>query len=120
MTRPGAGSIVLVDWRGGALPREPTKLRPAVVIEAEHVFPDDYPNLLVVPLTTDARLASALTERIEPDTGNGVTEPSWTLAPSVTSVSLHRVRGTESRVRGSQLASIRRQVGFSIGVSALT
>ena len=31
------GEIVLADWRGDALPKEPNKLRPAVVVD----FPSD-------------------------------------------------------------------------------
>lgn len=42
MSRPAAGSIVVVDWRGGALPEEPSRLRPAVVVEDHELFPDDY------------------------------------------------------------------------------
>lgn len=32
------GQIVLADWRGDALPREPNKRRPAVVVEDERLF----------------------------------------------------------------------------------
>jgi hypothetical protein len=36
--------IVVVDGRGGALPHEPSRLRPAVVVEDHGLFPDDYPT----------------------------------------------------------------------------
>ncbi len=49
MSRHAAGSIVVVDWRGGSLPQEPGKLRPAVVVEDHELFPEEYPNMLVVP-----------------------------------------------------------------------
>jgi hypothetical protein len=57
MTRAKAGDIVIVDWRGGASPTEPNSLRPAVVVEDETLFAPDYPNILVVPLTSDAGIA---------------------------------------------------------------
>jgi mRNA interferase MazF len=48
MTALRAGQIVLADWRD-ALPREPNKLRPAIVVEDDRLFPDDYQNVLLVP-----------------------------------------------------------------------
>jgi mRNA-degrading endonuclease toxin of MazEF toxin-antitoxin module len=44
------GQIVVVDWRGDALPKEPNKPRPAVVIENQALFAPDYENVIVVPL----------------------------------------------------------------------
>jgi len=52
-----AGQIVLADWRGDALPKEPNKRRPAVVVEDDRLFAPSYPNVLLVPLTADATLA---------------------------------------------------------------
>ena len=48
MSRPSGGSIVLVDWRGGAVPNESTKIRPAVVVEDHELFPDGYPKPMLV------------------------------------------------------------------------
>jgi len=42
------GRIVIADWRD-ALPREPNKLRPAVVVEDETLFDPAYPNVILVP-----------------------------------------------------------------------
>jgi len=50
------GQIVIADWRD-ALPKEPNKLRPAVVVEDETLFDPAYPNVILVPLTEDQRLA---------------------------------------------------------------
>lgn len=117
MTRPVGGSIVIVDWRSDGLPREPTKLRPAVVIEDSELFPEGYPNLLVVPLTRDEGLAhGSFAERIEPAAGNGIPEVCWALAHHVTSVSLRRVRLTDSQVTPDQLRSIRARLMAAIGV----
>lgn len=58
-TRPlslRAGQIVLADWRGDALPKEPNELRPAVVVEDDGLFAPGYPNVILVPLTDDAAL----------------------------------------------------------------
>lgn len=118
MTRYRAGSIVVVDWRGGALPREPSKLRPAVVVEDDGLFPDEYPNTLVVPLTRDEGLAHrSFAERIDPTTDNGAETTSWALAHHVTSVSLRRVTPTESTVTSTQLANIRDRITLAIGRS---
>jgi uncharacterized protein YifN (PemK superfamily) len=86
VSRHAAGSIVVVDWRGGALPNEPSRLRLAVVVEEHELFPDEYPNMLVVPLTRDEGLAHrSFAERIEPTVGADAT--CWALAHHVTSVS---------------------------------
>ena len=52
-----AGQIVLADWRGDALPKEPNKRRPSVVVEDDGLFAPAYPNAILVPLTEDAALA---------------------------------------------------------------
>lgn len=116
MSRYRAGSIVVVDWRGGPLPHEPSKLRPAVVVEDDELFPDDYPNMLVVPLTRDGALAHrAFAERIEPTAANGGQETSWALAHHVTSVSRRRVNPTDSTITEAQLAHIRERIVLAIG-----
>lgn len=116
MSRHAAGSIVVVDWRGGALPNEPGRLRPAVVVEDDGLFPDDYPNLLVVPLTRDEGLAHrSFAERIEPTAENGAEATCWALAHHVTSVSLRRVSPTGSRVTAAELGSIRTRITVAIG-----
>jgi mRNA interferase MazF len=44
-----AGQIVLADWRGDALPKEPNKRRPAVVVEDDALFaPGSVANFLRV------------------------------------------------------------------------
>ena len=117
MRRPAAGTIVLVDWRAGAVPREPMKIRPAVVVEDDELFPDAYPNTLVVPLTRDEALAyPAFAERIDPTAVNGAEATSWALAHHVTSVSLKRVQETASRITGDQLASLRRRIALALGL----
>lgn len=118
MSRHAAGSIVVVDWRGGAQPKEPSGLRPAVIVEDDELFPDDYPNTLVVPLTRDEGLAHrSFAERIEPRPDNGGDATCWALAHHVTSVSLHRIRSTGSRVTTEQLVSIRQRITLAIGTS---
>ncbi|MGH7911468.1 MAG: type II toxin-antitoxin system PemK/MazF family toxin [Candidatus Dormibacteraceae bacterium] len=117
MSRPEAGSIVLVDWRGGALPREPTKRRPAVVVEDDGLFPEGYPNTLVVPLTRDSGLAyPSFAERIDPTPENAAERTCWALAHHVASVSLQRVTPTRSRVTPKQLGSIRRRIALALGL----
>jgi mRNA-degrading endonuclease toxin of MazEF toxin-antitoxin module len=113
-----AGSIVVVDWRGGSLPREPSKLRPAVVVEDHELFPERYPSTLVVPLTRDEGLAHRwFAERIEPTTENGADTTCWALAHHVTSVSLRRVNLTASRITAEQLSSIRKRIMVAVGAA---
>ncbi len=117
MTRAKAGDIVIVDWRGGALPKEPNNLRPAVVVEDETLFAPDYPNILVVPLTSDASIAMpSLSVTIDPAPENGCTQRCFALAPFVTSVSTRRVHATGQRVEREQLAAIRGRIAAAIGV----
>ncbi len=116
MSRHAAGSIIVVDWRRGAQPKEPSRPRPAVIVEDHELFPDDYPNALVVPLTRDEGLAHrSFAERIEPTDENGVETTCWALACHVTSVSLRRVSPTVSHVTADQLVSIRRRIAVAVG-----
>jgi mRNA-degrading endonuclease toxin of MazEF toxin-antitoxin module len=116
VSRLEAGSIVVVDWRDGVLPREPSKLRPAVVVEDHELFPDEYPNMLVVPLTHDEGLAHrSFAEQIEPTAENGAEATCWALAHHITSVSPRRVTRTDSRITPTQLASVRERVTLAIG-----
>lgn len=116
MSRPVAGSIVLIDWRLDVRPNEPTKIRPAVVVEEDDRFPDRYPNTLVVPLTRDGSLAyPSFSERIDPSPENGGNETRWALGHHVTSVSLQRVRPTPSRITRAQLTSLRGRIALALG-----
>lgn len=111
-----AGRIVIVDWRD-ALPKEPSKRRPAVVVEDSDLFDPSYPNVLLVPLTDDPRLAIAdLSVAIVPTAENGCTKPCWALAHHVAATSKRRVTVTGSRIDGPELAAIRRLIGLAIGL----
>ena len=112
-----AGQIVIADWRGDALPREPNKRRPAVVIEDDGLFARRYPNVILVPLTDDARLVIPdLAVPIEPDPGNGCSKPCWAVSHLVATTSKARLSATPSRITPDQLAAIRRQVAMAIGI----
>jgi mRNA interferase MazF len=112
-----AGQIVLVDWRD-ALPKEPNKKRPAVVVEESHLFDALYPNLILVPLAEDPHLAIAdLSIEIPPTAENGCTKQSYALAHHVTTTSKERVTGTPSRITDAQLKEIRHLIGVAIGLS---
>lgn len=116
--RPAAGTIVVVDWRGGRQRDEPGGIRPGIVVESDDLFAHTaYRNVLVVPLTTDRgfEAMAAVVERIEPDEGNGAGRESWALAHHVTSVALSRIRATGSRVTALQLSAIRQKIALAIG-----
>ncbi|MGH7882947.1 MAG: type II toxin-antitoxin system PemK/MazF family toxin [Candidatus Dormibacteraceae bacterium] len=108
---------MLVDWRAGALPHEPTRIRPAIIAEDHELFPEEYPNTIVVPLTRDEGLAyHSFAERIDPTPANGADATCWALAHHVTSVSLQRVKRTASQITSAQLDSIRRRIAMALGI----
>ena len=111
-----AGQIVLVDWRD-ALPKEPNKRRPAVVIEDSGLFDETYPNIILVPLAEDPHLAiSDLAVKILPTPENGCTKACFALAHHVTTTSKQRIASTPSRITDAQLIEIRRLIGIAIGL----
>jgi len=112
-----AGQIVAVDWRD-ALPKEPNKLRPAVVVEDHGLFDPGYPNVILVPLTEDHRLAiGELSVRIEPTAENGCSKSCFALSHCVATTSKLRVRATEARITAEQVRTIRAQIAMAIGMS---
>ena len=114
-----AGQIVLVDWRGDALPKKPNKLRPAVVVEDDGLFAPNYPNAILVPLTEDTDFAIAeLSVAIEPTAENGCSKVCWAVSHMVTATSKARIRATESHVTADQLDRIRRQIATTLGLVA--
>jgi mRNA interferase MazF len=111
-----AAQIVLVDWRD-ALPKEPNKLRPAVVVEDDMLFDPSFPNVIVVPLSEDHALAPPeLLVPIDPTPENGCTKRCYALSSYIATTSIHRVRPTESRIMPEQLRAIRRQIAFALGL----
>jgi len=111
-----AGQIVIADWRD-ALPKEPNKQRPAVVVEDTELFAPAYPNVILVPLTEDAALAIAeLSVVIDPTAENGCPKRCFALAHAVATTSVARVKPTASRIRPDQLADIRQKIGAAIGL----
>jgi mRNA interferase MazF len=115
---PRFAAGVIVDWRGDALPKEPNKRRPAIVVEDESLFDPAHPNVIVVPLTEDTDLAfPGLSLAIDPTPENGCTKRCFALAPFVTSASISRMRATPSRITDQQLRRIRLQIAEAIGVA---
>jgi len=110
------GQIVLVDWRD-ALPKEPNKLRPAVIVEDADLFHPNYPNLIVVPFSIEV-IAETLAVEILPTPENGCPKRCWALANQITATSKQRVSPTGSRITDAQLAAIRRLVARCIGLRA--
>ena len=110
-----AGQIVLADWRGDALPKEPNKRRPAVVVEDDGLFAPSYPNAILVPLTEDAALAIPdLSVAIAPTAENGCSKPCWAVSHLVTTTSKTRLTDTPSRITPEELAAIRHQIAFAV------
>lgn len=112
-----AGQIVLADWRGDALAKEPNKLRPAVVVEDDGMFGPSYPNAILVPFTEDETFAiPELSVPIAPTEENGCSKPCWAVSHLVATTAKARLRATSSRVTADQLVRIRRQIALAVGV----
>jgi len=112
-----AGQIVLADWRGDALPKEPNKRRPAIVVEDDGLFAPGYPNTILVPLADDAALVIAdLAVPITPNPENGCSKPCWAVSHLVATTSKARLTATASRITPDQLTTIRRQIVLAFGV----
>ena len=110
------GQIVLADWRD-ALPKEPNKLRPAIVVDDVELFGSRYPNLILVPLSEDADFAiEELSLIIEPTAENGCPKRCYALSHCVTTNSKQRIRSTQSCILPEQLQIIRRQIALAIGL----
>ena len=110
------GQIVIVDWRD-ALPREPNKLRPAIVVEDSELFGPSYPNVIVVPISEDRESAPVgLSLVLDPTPENGCTKRSYALSAYVATTSKLRIRETQSRVLPEQLRAIRHQIALGIGL----
>lgn len=92
-------------------------MRPAVVVEDDLLFASGYPNVILVPLADDERLAiPELAVAIEPSPENGCTKRCWALSHCVATTSVSRLKGTGSSITTGQLATIRRQIAFAIGL----
>jgi mRNA-degrading endonuclease toxin of MazEF toxin-antitoxin module len=116
--RVRAGQIVLVDWRGDALPKEPNKLRPCIVVEDDELFDETFPNVLIVPLTDSADfLIPSLAVTIHPTAENGCAQTSHAISHSITVASKKRVAQiTSARITELQLQQIRNQIAECIGL----
>jgi len=111
-----AGQIVLADWRD-ALPKEPNKLRPAIVVEDEQLFPPDYTNVILVPLSGEMLAApERLALPIDPTPENGCVSRCYALSYCVATTSVRRLRETPSFITAEQLVAIRRQIAYAIGL----
>jgi mRNA interferase MazF len=111
-----AGQIVLADWRGDALAKEPNKRRPAVVVEDDGLFAPNYPNAILVPLTEDESCAiPELSVPIAPTIENGCSKACWAVSHLVATTAKTRLRATPSQITSDQLARIRRQIAIAVG-----
>ena len=113
------GDIVLVDWRDALLgSREPNKIRPAIVIGSPPFFGSGLPFEMVVPLTSEQRLAIAgASLLIAPTPENGCAMTCYALAWCVQTVPHERIRQTRSRVGENALRDLRAQIAACIAAA---
>ncbi|HVA32553.1 MAG TPA: type II toxin-antitoxin system PemK/MazF family toxin [Candidatus Baltobacteraceae bacterium] len=112
------GQIVVIDWRGDALPKEANKQRPCVVVEDGELFDPTYPNVIVVPLTDDEDfVVKSLSVEIAPTSENGCPKTCYALGHAIATASKARiVKVTNSHVTDEQLKAIRDRIAESIGI----
>ena len=103
---------MVVDWRDAlAGSGEPNKLRPAVVVGSRRIFAGALPFEIVVPLTSENRLAIYdAAVRIDPTKTNGCVRTCYALSWNVQCVPHQRLRATPAHVSDEQLASIREHI----------
>jgi len=112
-----AGQILWIDFRKDALPKEPNKLRPGIVVEDSDLFAAAFPNVVVVPCTTALTFeVSDLCVQIVPDEGNGFDRVNWAIAHNVTTASKARiVKVTDFSISAKDLAEIRTRIVETLG-----
>jgi len=115
------GEIVVIDWRGDALPKEANKQRRCVVVEDGELFDPTYPNVIVVPLGDDEDfVVKSLSVEIAPAPENGCLKTCHALGYAVVTASKARIaKVTTSRVTDEQLRAIRERIAESIGISTV-
>lgn len=113
-----AGQILWIDFRKDALPKEPNKLRPAIVVEDSGLFASGFPNVVVVPCTTALTFEVVdLCVQIEPDERNGFDRVNWAIAHNVTTASKARiVKQTAYHVSPQHLAEIRALIAETLNL----
>jgi len=112
-----AGQILWIDFRKDALPKEPNKLRPGIVVEDSGLFALEFPNVVVVPCTTALTFEVLdLCVQIEPDKHNGFDRVNWAIAHNVTTASKARiVKETNYHISLQHLAEIRARIIETLG-----
>lgn len=101
-----AGEIVLAG-RGGD--------KPAVVVE-DDLFPPEWPNVILVPLTDNENLVVPdLSVRIEPTAMNGLASVCWAASAMVATTPKRHLTHTDRTIRPEQLALVRRQIALVVG-----
>jgi mRNA interferase MazF len=81
------------------------------------LFDPIYPNVILVPLTEDRRLAiTDLSVAIDPTSQNGCTKRCYALSYCAATTSAARVTPTSSRIERRELMAIRRQIALAVGL----
>ena len=112
-----AGQIVVADWRDGVT-GEPNKMRPAVVVHDDELFDEQYPAVLLVPITEGGpHVMKRLAVKLEPTAENGCTKICYAISHLVAATATNRIRKTPSRISAEQLREIRQQIAECIALS---
>src|SRR5215469_5661139 len=105
------GDVIVVSAAG-----DYGKPRPAIVIQSD-VFPDDYPLVIVCPMTSELRNAPDFRVTIEPSTGNGLHGRSQVMADKPVTVRRERIGKRIGRLHDEDVTRISRALAFVIGLA---
>ena len=83
------GELWLVDF-GEPFPGEPGEFRPALILGPPETFGQDFPFVIVAPLTTTVR-ALAIHVEVESGSGTGLDETSFVRCELISSISRRRL-----------------------------
>lgn len=112
------GQIVITEWREDELSKEENKRRPSVIVEESGLFAHGYPNVILVPITDDENLAIPdLSVIIDPTSENGFPKRSIIVSHLVSTTSKSRIEPTSCRITPEELAEVREQIAFALGLT---
>lgn len=110
-----SGDIVDVDL-GRPTGREAGFGRPAVVVTAQRILDADPSVIQIVPLTTTIRpFRSEVT--VQPDTGNGLSQPSAAQCQHLRAASTARVASVRGNVGAVTLAQVREAIALLLDLA---
>ena|SRR5579863_1453982 len=92
------------------------KPRPAVVIQSD-AFPDDYPSVIICPMTSELTAAHDFRITIDPSPANGLRARSQVMADKPVTVRRERIGKRIGRLQQEDLVRINGALAFVVGLA---